>query len=154
MVPRRTISGDPGPSYLDPDALCDECGTLGTIGTAVRHTVPPTVVHFCRTCWPQAHQRLRAEWGDPMQHRLDRLTRGEPLEDEPPPGYTFQSRAWTDAAEFVGSIERALARADHGLSAGDLAGIVAQIRALAPLMDGPMPPGVRDFLQRHGPPAG
>jgi hypothetical protein len=155
VVPRRILmDGDPEPPAGEPEALCDECGALGTVGRATRHTTPPAIRRFCRVCWPDARTRLQANWGRAMEEHLTRLVRGEPIPEDAPPGFGFHSAVWSDALEFLKQIEDAAASPDRKLNTADLRTIVEQIQALVPEMDGPMPPEVVAFIQRYGPPAG
>ena len=155
MPPRRIIvTGEPEPSPREPDATCDGCGATGTVGQATRFTSPRTVRRFCRACWPAARRRLAAAWGAEMDARAERLGRGEASGGDAPPGFSFRSRAWDDAVEFLERIEAAGAGGEPGPTRADLAALAAQIRSLAPEMDGPMPPAVADFLRRFDPPAG
>ena len=119
----------------DPTANCDRCGARGTVARAVRHTDPRLVLRYCSNCWPGAHDEL------------DKLIAGE---DEA--AWSSNSRSWFDVRSFLALIA-VPTKGGRPATPEILAAIAPDIRAMAPEMDGPMPPDVEAFLSSHGPSA-
>jgi hypothetical protein len=152
------MSGGDEPSPREPQAHCDACGALGTVGRATRYEAPPQVWRFCRACWPAESARLRAAWDAETERWLRQPVRGPVERGAPaPPGSSFDSRVWEDAYELLDLLEGAMARpAPPGSAAptpADLRAFAAEMQQLAPDMDGPPPPRIAAFLQRYGLPA-
>ena len=139
----------------NPAATCEACGTLGTIGRAVR-TDPSgaaTETHrFCAGCWPEQSARYRARWQEEDRRRSDDFLRGRSRTVGAGPGMWFQAATWHGALDVVRQIER-LMIAPIPPAAQDLAPLAAQIREGLGKLEGEMPFEVESFLQRYGAPA-
>ena len=145
----------------DPAVQCDRCGRQGTIARALRHSQPPLVFRYCSSCWPEAQQELEARQRD--EHKQwkeaqsvlaarDVYSRAAFASSSAPVAWSSSSRSWHDTRRFLALI----AQPPNGGRAPttiDLAVIAEDIRAKAAEMDGPIPPDVQDFLDRHSPPA-
>ena len=94
----------------DPDATCEGCGTIGTVGRAVRTDADNGVTEqhrFCATCWPEQSARYRARWDEENRRRSDDFLRGrEPRVARAGSGTWFQSATWHGTLELVRTIER------------------------------------------------
>lgn len=163
--PRSTLVVGLGPSGdsddvsrgRDPDAACEGCGTIGTVGRAVRTDADNGVTEqhrFCATCWPEQSARYRARWDEENRRRSDDFLRGrEPRVAGAGRGMWFQSSTWHTTLELVRTIERMMI-APTPPAPRDLAKIAADIREQAATHEGEMPLEVEHFVQRYGSPAG
>ena len=144
----------------DPDAQCDRCGRRGTVARAVRHSEPPSVFRYCSSCWPDAQEELEAKQNDELEQSREAqrafVAGGYPREALPslptPVAWSSSSRSWHDTRRFLELIAKPSSGGPAPTST-NLAMIAADIRAMAPEMDGPIPSDIQDFLDRHSPPA-
>ena len=136
-------------SPRDSGAICDGCGRRGTAVRVTRHATPAIVTRYCSSCW----RDLRSEISPPLP--AGRTSPGDVVaflaqaqEDE----LTVVSRSWDDTLDFVRYLTHPVAGL-AALPASSLdryrADVAAEIRAGATDMDGPMPPEVRAFVERH-----
>jgi hypothetical protein len=138
-------------SPRDSDAKCDDCGRPGTVARAQRDTTPPATHRYCNDCWPAAKKRLVAE-DERLRNemRVEWRRTNKPFEPTPlpqPSGWSWSSRSWTDTIEFLETI--AAGQSDMPFPGAALSQVAAEIAKVAPEMEGPMPPVVREFLQAH-----
>ena len=134
---RIAVGRDPYPDLpgIDPSAVCDQCGQVGTVARASRtDTVPPTLERYCEACWPAQHQASQDAaipmWWHVESWRFVRsfLSELAPLLSQPlRPNETLKSRE------------------DFGR------GVAADIARNAERYAGPMPPDVRAFIDKYGP---
>src|SRR5690606_34032262 len=101
-----------GLPLVEPDASCEVCATLGTIGRAVRSDKDGRVVEihrFCRTCWPAARAQYRERWEAEARSSRDACLR-DPRANTPATfGYAFEGAAWDDVCEFIGLLQHSAA---------------------------------------------
>ena len=160
MSPTSTVSIEVDDSDpRDPTALCDRCGTRGTIARAMRHTEPPLILRYCGPCWPEAQREIEArqreeqeKWRAAKREWSATRDRGARESSDSPPGWSSNSRSWHDVSRFVSKVQ-AWATIAGAPAAAQLAEIVAEIREKASEMDGPMPADVEDFLRKYTPPS-
>lgn len=145
----------------DPAAQCDRCGRRGTVARAVRHSQPPLVFRYCSSCWPAAQQELEARQFDELKQwkeaqsvlaARDVYSREAFASSSPPVPWSSSSRSWHDTRRFLTLIAKPPSggRAPTSIA---LAVIAEDIHGKAAEMDGPIPPDIQDFLDRHSPPA-
>jgi hypothetical protein len=153
VIARMNAPDDSTRRGREPDAVCEGCGAVGTIGRAARTdaTGRPTETHrFCRDCWPEQSARYRARWKEQERLSLERVMRGI---DAPVagvgPGMFFEAATWHSVLELVRELEQSL-RAPMSLSADDLGTFADEIRRNASLLDDEMPWEVEAFLDRYG----
>src|SRR5207249_2727157 len=63
----------------EPDARCETCGVIGTVGRASRTDSGGAVFEshrFCGACWPEQMARYRARWSEQDRLRSDQFLRG------------------------------------------------------------------------------
>ena len=145
----------------DPAAQCDRCGRRGTVAKAVRHSQPLLVFRYCSSCWPEAQQELEARQRDELKQwkeaqsvlaARDAYSREALASSSAAVAWSSSSRSWHDTRRFLAL----MAQPPNGGRAPtiiDLAVIAEDIRAKAAEMDGPVPPDIQEFLDRHSPPA-
>jgi hypothetical protein len=142
-----------GPNGLplkDSGAVCDGCGTLGTVGRAYRALDGAMVDQcvFCSACWPEHSARLEARWKEQNRLATERWMR----DDGPrPPSVTwgFDSASWHGTLQLIDRINQSLrAKAP---TAAELATIANSIAANSDQKDGPMPLEVEMFVRKHAP---
>jgi hypothetical protein len=145
----------------DPAAQCDQCGRRGTVARAVRHSEPPLVFRYCSSCWPTGQEELEArqrneleQWKEAQSALVARdvYAREAFVSLSPPAAWSSSSRSWHDTRRFLALIAQP---PDGGPAptSTDLGVIAEDISAKAAEMDGPVPPDIQDFLDRHSPPA-
>ena len=149
-----TIHDDDGPSPRDPQATCDRCGRHGTAVRVTRHVAPPVITRFCSSCW----REVRDDISPPVP--LARPSAAEALafltRTQGPP-MSIVSRSWDDTLTFIGLLTDA-PRDAASQPRRELdtyrAEMAAEIIAGASDMDGPMPPEVHAFVDKHYRPGG
>jgi len=114
----------------DPNAKCDRCGAVGTIARAVRHTTDQLVLRYCGRCWPATVEEM-----EKRQH------------EEP---WSRSSRSWYDTRRFL-ALVRQPGNGGPTATPEIFAEIAADIRARQSEMDGPVPPDIKEFLDRYAP---
>jgi hypothetical protein len=147
-----------GPSPQEPDAVCDACGARGTVGRATRYDPPLAVWRYCRTCWPHERVRLETIADEPLTRwfpAMEAAAEWEPKPPRPPlPDWTFESALWSHFVEHATHLMTPLIPGDPEPEPDEsLAAFAAELLAMAPHMDGPMPPVLAEFVRRYGPPA-
>ena len=154
MIRRMKAPDDSAKLGREPDAPCEGCGVVGTIGRATRTDANgrPTEIHrFCRNCWPEQSARYRARWREEDRLSLERLMRGI---DTPAagagPGMAFEAATWHAVLDLVREFEQSLRAPMSRPSIDDLAAFAVEIRRSASNFDGEMPWEVEAFLQRYG----
>ena len=153
IVSRTYAEGDPRQRGREPDAICEGCGGVGTIGRASRTDGVGNVteVHrFCRECWPEQSARYRARWEEQDRLRFERVMRGidAPVSGAGP-GTSFEAATWHSVLSLVRELEHSL-RAPMSPSADDLGAFADEIRSNASQFDGDMPWEVEAFVRRYG----
>jgi hypothetical protein len=140
----------------DPDATCEGCGALGTVGRATRTNAAgeATEEHrFCARCWPEWSAFYRARWEEEgCRATLAWWDRPRKAGDTAPPpawGMAFDSATWHGTLEFVRALTAQARYYRDPPSREQLAQFAADIRALAPEREGPMPIEVRAFLAEY-----
>jgi hypothetical protein len=145
----------------DPNAKCDRCGTTGTIARAVRHTADQLMLRYCGRCWPLASEEMekqrREEDGRWQEaERAWMMTRGRGPADatsprpSPPPTWSSSSRSWYDTRRFLTLIQQP-GKGGPTATPEIFAKIAADIRAAQSEMEGPVPPEIKEFLDRYAP---
>jgi len=141
----------------EPDARCEACGVLGTVGRAMRTDAAgvPTEIHrFCAPCWPENAARFQARWNEETRLATEAWLRAPDRMPQPlAKGAVFESATWHNALAIVREINLAL-RQSEPPSLDDLAAFAAQLRAAVPELEGPMPFEIESFIRAHGAPAG
>jgi len=144
----------------EPDATCEGCGALGTVGRATRSDAAgkPTEEHrFCARCWPEGSAFYRARWQEERRRAsLAWRDRSRGGADVPPPasGMAFASATWHGTLELVRQLTEQVRHYREPPSREHLRRIAADIRASAAGLEGPMPIEVRRFLAEYGEDAG
>jgi hypothetical protein len=145
----------------DPVAQCDRCGHRGTVARAVRHSEPPLVFRYCSSCWPEAQQELEArqrdeinQWKEAQSVLVPRdvYSREALASSSTSVAWSSSSRSWHDVRRFLALIAQPPSGGQTATTT-HLAVIAEDIRAKAAEMDGPVPPDIQEFLDRHSPPA-
>lgn len=133
----------------EPEQVCEACGTLGTMGRAVRTDGQGQVVEihrFCRACWPEQRARYRARWDEEA-----RVTR-EAFMSEPRPtrqpefGYALEGASWHGVLDLIAPFRYASSRVEP-LGAESLRELETEWAQLEAEFGEPMPLEVRAFLQ-------
>jgi hypothetical protein len=146
----------PSTAAREPDALCEGCGTMGTVGRASRTDSSSIVVEshrFCLACWPEQAARYRARWSEEDRQRSDRFLRGQEPARGAGPGTMFEAATWHNTLELVRGIQRQMI-APVAPSKEALADLASDIAANASLFEGEMPYEVEAFIRRYRAPAG
>ena len=154
---QHVIMGGTGLPPREPNAMCEACGVLGTIGRAIRTDAAglATELHrFCASCWAEQSARYRARWDEENRLAGDAWLRDPRLAPPPPSrGAAFESATWHATLDVVRELNRAI-RPTSPPPPEQLAAIAADIQARAEELEGPMPIAVAAFLQAYGEPAG
>lgn len=135
----------------DPDARCQSCGVIGTVGRASRTDSAGAVLEshrFCGACWPEQMARYRARWSEEDRLRGDRFLRGQEPARGAGPAMTFESATWHNTLDLVRRVQRQLI-APVVPSKEALADLARDIEASASLFDGEMPYEVEAFIRRY-----
>ena len=135
----------------DPDARCDECGHLGTVGRALRLQDGVEIQHFrfCAACWVEESARLDARWHEEDAEAQDVAFRARSVGHQPSMGSAFESATWHGARRFVQEHLYPSLRSATPPSAASLREIAEQYRAMAPEMVGPMPYIIELFIAEY-----
>lgn len=149
---RGVIMSGTGLPPREPQATCEACDAIGTVGRAARTDAEGQIVElhrFCARCWPEQSARYRARWDE--EERLAREHWHRSGRRAPPPpsrGTAFESATWHVLLELVGTLNDAL----HPVpppTAKDLAAIAAEIIARRDEYEGPMPSVIEAFVRTH-----
>jgi len=141
------------PPLRDPDATCEGCHAVGTVGCAVRfdtQQVPVELHRFCAACWPEHSARYRARWDEEV-----RLARASTRRDDghapssPPTSTMIGAATWHGPLELVQQLQQALIPTVPPTRA-DLARVAAELARVAPTLEGEMPLEVAAFIDRYG----
>ncbi|HEY5059987.1 MAG TPA: hypothetical protein VII52_00565 [Gemmatimonadaceae bacterium] len=139
----------------DPEAVCEACGVVGTVGRAIRTDNTGAVIEahrFCFNCWPEQSARYRARWMEAMTQRQERFLRGfERGSSGSGEGMSFEAATWHTTLDVVRQIEAAMI-APVPPTKEVLEQYATQIAANAPRLDGAMPFEVETFIRRYGRP--
>jgi len=136
----------------EPDARCEACGVIGTVGHASRTDSGGAVLEshrFCGACWPEQMARYRARWSEEARLHSDRFLRGQEPARGAGPAMAFEAATWHITLELVRGIQRQLI-APVPPSKEALADLAREIETTAPLFDGEMPYEVEAFIRRFG----
>jgi hypothetical protein len=139
----------------EPEQLCEACGTIGTVGRAMRtdQLGDATEIHrFCAACWPEHSARYRARWGEENRLTRDAWSRDPSHAVAPSGGTAFETATWHGVIEYVQHINEAL-HPSQPPTAAQLAEIAEELEKSAADFVGEMPIEVVAFIQRHGSPA-
>lgn len=134
----------------EPDAVCEHCGVVGTIGRAARTDGDghPIEIHrSCLSCWPEEMARYRARWAEEDRLASERWMRNPAVHPQPPArGMVFDALTWHTTLELVRDIQRGVwgsaSREDLRRTAQDIAGYSRDFR-------GDIPMDVEMFLHEH-----
>ena len=151
--------GDELPA-LDPQALCSECGTTGTVAVVERE-VEPVVSRYCPSCWGRVRERyVDRFWNRPA--KPEEQTTPEALIaafDAIRDTMLFQARErvrytasalWEDRLPFIEASLAPNERLSPENRERHLRQMARGVASLAPKMYGPMPPEIADFVERYG----
>jgi hypothetical protein len=136
----------------DPDAVCEGCGVVGTVGRAVRTSADDQhreVHNFCAKCWPEQSARYRARWKEEDRLWREEFHRGRTKARGAGPGMGFISATWHGILEMIDKIEATMV-APAPPTKEALAAIAADIERHAAEREGEMPYRVEAFIRRHG----
>ena len=152
---RAATRSDDGPR--NETAVCNRCGTVGTIACVTRVATGVAKTRYCRECWPQVRAELEREEEEKqrdlaaaVQARLRDPKRARPLTPPTHSRISWSSASWDDTREFLELLRAATSHAENAI---DYAALAREISARAPDMDGPMPPDILKFVRDHGGPA-
>jgi hypothetical protein len=149
--PQRFTHAIPESTPREPEARCEVCGTLGTVGRASRtdSSGSATEMHrFCLTCWPEQSARYRARWAEEDRLWAERFHRGEAPARGAGPGMMFEAATWHATLDLVRTLELRLV-APIAPSKEALAQVARDIEANASRFDGEMPLAVESFIARY-----
>lgn len=144
------------PDTREHDAICEGCGTIGTIGRATRthESGSHTETHrFCANCWVEQSARYRARWDEERRISWDAHRRSQ-ISGPSGPSYwsSFESSTWHGVLDLVTEVAR------HISERGPIP--VTQLSALAELykqnahrFEGEMPLDVELFIKQYAPPS-
>ena len=138
-----------GLPLIEPDQVCEVCGTQGTVGRAMRTDAngDPTEIHrFCAPCWPEHAARYRARWDEERRLARDARIRARGGEHPQHFGTSFASATWHGILDRVKQIDRAV---HEGNSPAGLGRLAAEIAEGAADRVGDMPFEVECFLREH-----
>ena len=139
-------------SAREPDAVCEGCGAVGTIGRAVRMASTGDVMEahrFCIACWPEQSARYRARWSEEDRVHSDQFMRGRVPARGAGPGMHFVAATWHASLELVQQVEASMIRLSPPSPQG-LARMAAEIQRHASQLEGEMPFAVEAFIARYG----
>src|SRR4051812_16792693 len=137
----------------DADAICEGCGTRGTVGRAARGDATGTSEEhrYCADCWPEWSAFYRARWQE-QARRASLAWRDGPRGAEPPPawGMSFDSATWHGVIDVVKKLTEQAHSFKEPPTPEKLAQVADSIRGFACEKVGPMPVEVRSFLAEFG----
>src|SRR5690242_2407080 len=88
----------------DDAAVCDGCGRIGTIARTTRYTDPPSILRYCRDCWPRERQRRAQKF----QETKARIGIGDPQRLPGPfVAEALESCSWLDVEEYLDDLLKA-----------------------------------------------
>ena len=141
----------------EPDAVCEACGSRGTVGRASRHDASGAYVEehrYCAECWPEWSAFYHARWDERgRRESLAWMEHPRDLTEAPPPpawGTVFQSATWHGVMDLVTKLREQARYYRDPPSPEALAEFAANIRDQAAERIGPMPVEVRAFLAEFG----
>jgi hypothetical protein len=136
----------------DPDARCDGCGSVGTVGRALRFQDGVEIHHFrfCASCWVEESARLQARWEEENAQAQDTFLRTRGVAIQPSMACTFESATWHRARRYVKEHLHPSLRSATSPTAATLQELADRYRAMAPEMVGPMPYVVELFIAEYG----
>ena len=146
------VGAEPELSGRDPDAACESCGVIGTVGRACRTDPDKGLVEehrFCAACWPEQSARYRARWKEDDRLETERFFRGKVGARGAGPGMYFESATWHGTLKLVRLIEDQMI-APVPPTPQALAAIANQIAAHQSRFEGEMPFEVEMFIRRYG----
>jgi hypothetical protein len=137
----------------EPEQVCESCGTVGTVGRAVRFVIEdnPEIHRFCRACWPEQRARYRARWEEEERIATEAFFRNPQPGGRSGPSVAFEAATWHNALDWLAMLRPAM-HPTSPPSPADLAAIAAEFRASAARIDEPMPFEVEVFVRMHGTP--
>ena len=137
-----------------PDARCDGCGGVGTVGRALRLQDGVEIAHFrfCAACWVEESARLQARWGEEDAQAQEAEFRAPSTVERPSMGSAFESATWHGARWFLEEHLYPSLRSPTPPTAEALQDIAEPYRAMTPEMVGPMPYVVEEFIAQYGSP--
>ena len=138
----------------DPDALCDACGGVGTVGRAMRFQDDVEIQHFrfCVTCWVEESARLRARWEEEDAQAQEAAFRTRSVGTQPSMAMAFESATWHGARRYLKEQLHPSLRSATPPTEAALQRIADQYRSMAPEMVGPMPYVIEVFIAEYGSP--
>jgi hypothetical protein len=160
MTTEITFICGTGLPLREPEASCEGCGAVGTVGRAIRNAQDGAVLEMhrsCARCWPEESARYEARWREEDRLATDAWLRGEPGAEPATRGMTFESATWHATLELLADARREMHRGQRGDAApgaADLTRLAQQIRQQASEREGPMPMEIELFLQEYDPPVG
>lgn len=137
LMTERCFPNGAAQSPREPDALCNRCGTRGTIARITFSAPVSRAYRFCASCWPG----LRAD-----RDAIHALIAEERISAEAArsrnTAFFAESRFWDDVADFVDLIR----------ISDDEEWLTEQARLIVDMardIDGPMPSTVADFVTKY-----
>ena len=148
-MPTSSMRELPGSSD-EPDAVCEQCGAVGTIGRAARTDSDghPTEIHrSCLRCWPEEMARYRARWTEEDRLAAEAWMRNPALQPQHPSrGMVFDALTWHTTLELVRDLQRGV----YGpASEEELRKIAQDIVGYSRDFRGDIPMEVEMFLKEH-----
>jgi hypothetical protein len=137
-----------------PAATCHACGTLGTVGRAIRKLDGREIFHrqYCASCWPTESKRLSAQWEAATSAWLTHaMNFGESAKPRLSPRResAMGAATWDGVEAFVRDHLLPAKRSAVPPPRADLEAIAAQYCLLEKEYVGEMPPLVAAFIQQY-----
>lgn len=144
------------PDTREPDAVCEGCGVVGTIGRATRthESGTPSETHrFCSKCWVEQSARYRARWDEERRVSRDAHRRSRTSGPSGPSYWSsFESMTWHGVLELLSAFRKHMQERGP-IPATHLTELATLYRNNAHKFEGEMPYEVELFINQYAPPS-